>query len=1057
MAVTPGPEDGDTQDPWAWARDPGARLDTTEHTRAKEQDWAWAHRPVPARVADIPVAEVATIMVVHNAGDWLDRSLRALSALDSRPGVILAVDTGSGDRSAMLLEEAAEAGILDRVIPAGQVAGFGAAVQAAIATLEGDFGWLWLLHDDAEPRPDALDELLLRASQDDEPDVIFPKLLQPRRRNHPDQLAEIGSSITNGASRHLDIAPGEIDQRQSDSTRVLGGSTAAMLVKRQVWDELGGLDPDLPLFRDGQDFGWRANAAGHLVVTAPDAAVHHRQEGRFGDRDSVLVGDAATTDRLLGMRLLASHATTPGRTMARLRAQSALRGVGYLLGKAPHEAMAEFRAAARLGRDRATIQAMRDRHPAPAVEVDGLRPGPGRVWSGRLDRIFHTAGEWRDRDDESDTTLDDLTGDDYSGGRRRRRLFTPGRVFASLLLVSFLIAWRDMFGRGQLSSVRLTPAPDSLGDAWAAWLQPVAGEPGANPGWLGLTALGSTITAGNPEIFARLLVLGAPVIGAGITHRLARRIVGPGWIAVAFASVWPALAIVSGVTARGSISGALLTITLPLAALAALRWFRQDSDNTPAGDHLRAPASLALWLGLAAQGAPLTALVGVGVALAWWALHRHFSVGMLVAALGPMLMLLPWSPRLVSHPGRLLTGSDPTTSLPSTPSPAWHVLLGRGAVDGLPPMWVSVLALVGMTALTMLAVLLGRRRLGARVAAGFTTAASLCLVLAAWATRLLVTVDGQQVRASLDLLLLLAGGLVLAMCLTAMRPRAAVAGPRQHEHLTTGNVAAAVAAALIGLLGLGTVIAGQSASPLQVRPDPLPAYVSDVQDSTRATRALVIHVNGESHRWMLTSSGVPGWGSGEAFPVLADLNQADLVAALAARISSGSPGDDLADRLSGLGIAHVVLTGADAATVQGVSNAPGLTAAELGDGSTVWTVQGLVSRAAMVGATGVLTPLPGAQVSQSGTVRIAELPDDRWVVRVGGTPVPVTSDPSGFGIRAEVAGQSGPLTWRTTPVWGALVAHLVIVLLLIVLAAPTARRPGARPPTRGLETPRRSL
>ncbi|MGD8214325.1 glycosyltransferase family 2 protein [Aestuariimicrobium sp. Y1814] len=1056
--MTSGPENGDSQDLWAWARDPDDQPDTSQHTRAREQDWAWAHKPDPDRIPDIPAAEVAAIMVVHQAADWLERTLRALAGLESRPGALVAVDTGSSDRSAMLLDDAVEQGIIDRVVRAGTVPGFGAAVEQGIATLEGDLTWLWLLHDDTEPQPRALEELLLRASADDEPVVLFPKLLQPRRRNHPDQLAEVGSSITSGASRHLDVAPGEIDQNQSDSTVVLGGSTAAMLVRRDVWDQLGGLDANLPLFRDGLDFGWRANAAGHRVVTAPDAAVHHRQEGRFGERSSDLVGDAATTDRLLGMRVLAAHSANPGRTIARMRGRSVARGVGYLLGKAPGEAMAEFRAAARVGADRALIQEMSTSRHQPQVDTAALRPGPLQVWRSRLDRLTHTAGEWRERDDDdSDTSLDDLTGDDFAGGRRRARLVTPGRLFAALVVVGFLIAWRGMFGRGQLVSLRLMPAPDSLSGAWAAWLQPTAGQAGANPGWLGLTALGSTLAGGSPEVFARLLVLGAPVLGAFFAHRLAKRIVGRGWVAAAFASVWPALAILSGTTFRGSISGALLVILLPLVGLAGLRWFTQDDEGVRPGDHLRAPASLALWLGLAAQGAPAAALVGLGAAIAWWVVHRRFTAGLLVAALGPMVMLLPWAPRLVQHPGRLLTGTDPTSLLPGDVAPAWHVLLGRAAVDGLPPMWVSALALAGMAAVTLLAVLLGRRRLSVSVVLGFMASACACLVLAAVGTRLLVTIDGQQVRPALDVWLLIAGGLVLCMCLSAMRPKRRPVGQHAEEPMTTGSLAATLAAALVGILGVATAVGGQGNSPLRVEPNPLPAYVADVQQSSRATRTLVVQVDNGAHQWMLTSRTTPGWGAGEAFPVLASAEQSDRVAALAARIANGTPGDDLAQRLAELGIAHVVARGAEAGIIQGVSNAPGLTAAQLDDGTTVWTVEGLVSRAATVGESGELTSLPSAEVSAPGVVRVAELPDERWVVTVGGQQVPVVADPSGFGVRAEVNGPTGPLTWATTPSWLAVVAHLVIIGLLVVLAAPTARRPGARPPTRSLETPRRSL
>ena len=154
----------------------------------------------------------------------------------------------------------------------------------------------------------------------------------------------------------------------------------------------------------------------------------------------------------------------------------------------------------------------------------------------------------------------------------------------------------------------------------------------------------------------------------------------------------------------------------------------------------------------------------------------------------------------------------------------------------------------------------------------------------------------------------------------------------------------------------------------------------------------------------------------------------------------------------------MVLRGGSPETIQGVSNAPGLTAATLEDTSvTVWTVQGLISRAAMRPAAGGLNPLPGAEVDQPGILRIAEVPDDRWIVEVGGETLPVSDDASGFGIIADASSRSGPLAWSTRATWGALVVHLVVLSLLLVLAAPTARRPGARPPIRSLDTPRRSL
>ena len=43
-----------------------------------------------------------------------------------------------------------------------------------------------------------------------------------------------------------------------------------MLVRTAVWADLDGLDPAIPVFRDGVEFGWRAHLNGYRVVTTPE-------------------------------------------------------------------------------------------------------------------------------------------------------------------------------------------------------------------------------------------------------------------------------------------------------------------------------------------------------------------------------------------------------------------------------------------------------------------------------------------------------------------------------------------------------------------------------------------------------------------------------------------------------------------------------------------------------------------------------------------------------------------------------------------------------------------
>src|SRR6204780_2220071 len=48
-----------------------------------------------------------------------------------------------------------------------------------------------------------------------------------------------------------------------------------MLIRRDLWDSVGGFDTDMGLFREDVDFCWRVHAAGHRVRLITDAVVYH--------------------------------------------------------------------------------------------------------------------------------------------------------------------------------------------------------------------------------------------------------------------------------------------------------------------------------------------------------------------------------------------------------------------------------------------------------------------------------------------------------------------------------------------------------------------------------------------------------------------------------------------------------------------------------------------------------------------------------------------------------------------------------------------------------------
>ncbi|MFY8231424.1 MAG: glycosyltransferase family 2 protein, partial [Candidatus Nanopelagicus sp.] len=232
---------------------------------------------------------VTAIVVTHDGVTWLSEVVASLSSQKHKVDQIIAVDTGSIDGSVKLLTNA---GI--EVIKKSRRTGFGAAISAAVAKLaplddENLQEWLWILHDDCAPDRYALAKLLEAVVARPQVGIAGPKILGWYDRKH---ILEVGLSITENGTRWTGLEDREHDQGQHDETKdVLAVSTAGMLIKRSLFEELGGFDPSLELFRDDIDLGWRAHIAGHSVICVGEAILYHA-EAAASERRSVDVRDA---------------------------------------------------------------------------------------------------------------------------------------------------------------------------------------------------------------------------------------------------------------------------------------------------------------------------------------------------------------------------------------------------------------------------------------------------------------------------------------------------------------------------------------------------------------------------------------------------------------------------------------------------------------------------------------------------------------------------------------------------------------------------------------------
>lgn len=1027
-----------------------------------DDPWAWAHEEPDTTEPMLDPGNVVALLVAHNAEAWLPRTLQSLARLDPPPGLVVAVDTGSTDRTGELLRQAADGGLLERVLTLEPSTSFADAVNQARdelrsrpgAGLETPDEWLWILHDDCEPTRTALGQLLVVAATTPAPDIVVPALLRPRRRNYPDQLQEVGQTVSLTGSRLTGTDPGEIDQHQLESDDVLGGASAGLLVRAEIFDRVQGLDARLQ-HREGVDLAWRARDTGARVVTAPRATIHHRQAGLAGSRGGASDPDPESTDRLSGMRLVAARSPRPRLAVAGLVLVGLLRGLGLLLGRAPSRAMAEWRAAISLVRSRAVVLDLAGARTAPAdAATEALRPHILGTVVGGIGAAAATIGsrviDWR----ASDTSIDELTGDDFAGAPTRTGAWRPSLVWGLLTVVGVAAAIR-LVG-GDIVSTHLLPSP-SFSGAWDAWWRPTPGTAGAAAPWLGFAALGSTLAIGHPGLWIWLVLALAVVVTARGAAALLREVAeAPPWLVVSLAALWALLLPWLGIVQRGDAGALAVVTTAPWLGLALWRWGTSDTSGP---DAWRAPAAVGLIGVLWFSSQPVTwLLLAAGVGLVLVVRPRAWRAA-IPALAGPLVFAAGWFPRLVQTPGRLLSTPDPLAA-PFASRGGPLALLGLvSAVPALPgwlvlgvgiALWVALLVALALGARTA-------RRLDLLAGA----VAALALLLGVFLPRLPVTIDGRPLRINAAAFVAVGIGtlVVLGYRLLVARASGGVepVGDESVVPVALGRrpgtrLAMGVAGVLSLVIAVGWVVVGDK--PAHSAPSALPSWVSGLQSSDRAGRTLLIDLTTSPVTWQLSDANRPQWGTGEHGGVLSGPGGGDL-RDLVVSIASGRPLDSLATRLADAAVVAVWVHG-DNGVLNGV---PGLQSTPENSTTTVYAVTGLVSRLRVDDA-GTSTPVGDAAVAASASDRVlvlAEPVDTRWRVSVGGTPLAATTTTDGGWQQrfALPAGVGGTVHWSLAPSVSSAVVQILVLVVLLVLVAPVAGPSASSPRRAALSAPRR--
>jgi GT2 family glycosyltransferase len=555
----------------------------------------------PAASSSHGLVPVTAVVVTAGVTRYLARTLAALAAQRRRPARVLVVDVGGPEGVPALVDATfaaagAPAPWLARTAAPG-AASFGGAVAAGLATMDEALGeaptpWLWLLHDDGAPEPGALAALVREVGRS--PSVAIAGAKQ-RTWTDPERLLEAGLRTTRWGRRMTDVEPGELDQGQLDGrTDVLGVGLVGALVRREVWDALGGPDPALGVYGDGMDLSRRAHLAGHRVVVVPGAVVRHAQAGYHGLRSASGTevdvdgdGEPDTADprrSFAERRRSAVHARLvaapwPLLPIVALVAVAAalVRCLVQVAAKQPGLAVAELTgglgALVRVG----AISRARRRAAATAAQprrsLHALQATWRDVWTQAQDRRLARREARRVQRAPSELELRELAA------LATRRRATLAAVLVALVIASVVtfggLLGPVVGGGARLSGGALALASSSFGELWSAatsgWVRAGFGQADAGDPLLTALAGASALVGGHLAVVVDVLVLGAVLLagwGAWAGAGAATRSVGVRALAaVAWASA-PALTLALG---SGRLGAVLAHAALPWVAFGVAR------------------------------------------------------------------------------------------------------------------------------------------------------------------------------------------------------------------------------------------------------------------------------------------------------------------------------------------------------------------------------------------------------------------------------------------------------------------------------------------------------
>jgi len=215
--------------------------------------------------------KVTAIIVNWNDKDVIVECIQSLLDQKRKKIDIIISDNGSEDDSVEFIRKYFPS---IKIIENGENLGFGSAINRGLGLAKGDY--LLFLNSDLKLHPKCVGELAKVLESDPKVGGTIPKILHIDQQN---TINSLGVLINYTGIAYPNLLGQKDPGYQEPFESACGG---IFMLRREVYETVGGFDEDLFLYHEDHDLSWRIRLAGWHLKVVPQAIMHHHYKFNKG-------------------------------------------------------------------------------------------------------------------------------------------------------------------------------------------------------------------------------------------------------------------------------------------------------------------------------------------------------------------------------------------------------------------------------------------------------------------------------------------------------------------------------------------------------------------------------------------------------------------------------------------------------------------------------------------------------------------------------------------------------------------------------------------------------